>query len=371
MKFSTPKNELHIALQKVSKAAPLRSTLPILSCVLFTANEKKTTLRATDLEITIEIEISVSLEETGSCAIPLKQILDITNELSDDRITIKSDHNNKVTLITKAGSYDLMGKPNEEYPEIPTIKPLNEISFSPLVLKEIINSTLFAVSKDDLKPALTGVLFRFSNDEFISVATDGHRLAKHVRKDILNTNFSGDIIAPRKFLSYLSTQIKNKNIILKISEDYLSANIDNDILITRTIKERFPDYNSVIPIDNNKKLTTDKNLLKGVIKRVSIFSNKSTHQIVFNLSTDNKLITTEDPETSSKAQEFFDGDYLGDELKIGYNGEYLKDVVNHISTDQIEILFNTPISATIFNIENSDNDLVKDLILLMPIRLND
>ena len=169
----------------------------------------------------------------------------------------------------------------------------------------------------------------------------------------------------------MSTQIKNKNIILKISKDYLSANIDNDILITRTIKERFPDYNSVIPTDNNKKLTTDKNLLKGVIKRVSIFSNKSTHQVVFNLSKDNKIITTEDPETSSKAQEFFDGDYLGDELKIGYNGEYLKDVVNHISTDQIEILFNTPISATIFNIESADNELVKDLILLMPIRLND
>ena len=367
MKFSIPKNELQNALQKVSKAVPIRSTLPVLSCVLFTANEKKTTLRATDLEITIEIEISVSLEEIGSCAIPLKQILDITNELNDDRISIKSDHNNKVTLLTKTGSYDLMGKPNEEYPDIPIVNLLNEINFPPLILKEIINSTLFAVSKDDLKPALTGVLFRFSNDEFISVATDGHRLARHVRKDVPKTNFIGDIIAPRKFLSYLITQIKNKDVTLQISEDYLSANIDNDIITTRTIKERFPDYNSVIPTDNNKTLITDKNLLKGVIKRVSIFSNKSTHQIVFNLSKDNKIITTEDPETSSKAQEFFDGDYTGEELKIGYNGEYLKDVISHISGEEVMIKLNTPISATLFT--GSEEEESKTM-LLMPVRLN-
>ena len=113
MKFSTSKNELQQALQKLSKATPTRSTLPILSCVLITASNDKTTLRTTDLELTIDLEISVSIEEEGSAAVPLKQLYDITNELPETRITIIADIKNKIEIKTNSGSYDLMGKQKE------------------------------------------------------------------------------------------------------------------------------------------------------------------------------------------------------------------------------------------------------------------
>ena len=146
MKISTSKNELQQALQKLSKATPTRSTLPILSCVLITASNNKTTLRTTDLELTIDLEISVSIEEEGSAAVPLKQLYDITNELSETRITIITDIKNKIEIRTNTGSYDLMGKQNEEFPATPKIEEKNKISIEGAIFRNIIDSTLFAVS---------------------------------------------------------------------------------------------------------------------------------------------------------------------------------------------------------------------------------
>ena len=184
MKFSTSKLELQKALQKLSKAAPTRSTLPILNCVLIDVNAHQAILRSTDLEITIQIEIAFSYEEKGSVALPLKTLLEITNELPDIRLTISVDTNYKTTIETEVGKYDLMGKPPEEFPATPNQKYKKTINIKSIVLKEIIDSTLFAVSQDELKPALTGVLFKFLENSFIAVSTDGHRLVKHERNFI-------------------------------------------------------------------------------------------------------------------------------------------------------------------------------------------
>ena len=367
MKFSTSKKELQEALQKLSKATPTRTTLPILSCVLINATNKKTTFRTTDLEITIDLEISVSIEEEGSAAVPLKQLYDITNELPETRITIIVDNKNKIEIRTNSGSYDLMGKQKEEFPDTPKIDETKKINIPGKTFRNIIESTLFAVSKDDLKPSLTGVLFSFNETGITAVATDGHRLVKVVDEKYKKDNFVGDIVVPKKFLSYLSTHLFDENVLLSVGETHMTATINQDTIISRTINEIFPDYESVIPTDNNKTLRVDKEVLLGAIKRVSIFSNKSTHQVAFNLSKDNFIITTEDPESSSRAKEEIIGNYEGEDLTIGYNGEYLKDVIGHISANEVIIKLNTPISATLFTDEEEDTNKT---MLLMPVRLN-
>ena len=369
MKFSTSKTELLIALQKLSKATPTRSTLPILSCVLIKATNEKTLLKATDLELTIELEISVSIEEEGEAAIPLKQLYDITNELQETRVTISVNNKNKVEISTNSGLYDLMGKQKEEFPSTPEIKNTNKIDIEAKTLKNIINSTLFAVSKDDLKPSLTGVLLRFNSNGLTAVSTDGHRLVKYEISDYKNKNFNGDVVVPKKFFSYLLNSLSDEKTILSIGDNYLTAEINQDKIITRTIGENFPDYESVIPKDNNKHLKIDKKVLFGAIKRVSIFSNKSTHQIAFDIKKDSVFITTEDPESSSRAKEEVIAEYDGEEIKIGYNGEYLKDIINHFNEETVLIKLNTPISATIFVSNNKDKKDEKTM-LLMPVRLN-
>tara|TARA_B100000287_G_scaffold115948_1_gene107932 strand:- start:204 stop:1313 length:1110 start_codon:yes stop_codon:yes gene_type:complete len=368
MKFSTSKNELQVALQKLSKATPLRSTLPVLSCILIDAKNEKTILTATDLELTIKIELSVSIEEEGGVAVPLKQLYDITNEIPNGtRITIFANKQNKIEIKTGSGTYDLMGKQLEEFPSTPKIDDSKKINIPGSILKKTISSTLFAVSKDDLKPSLTGVLFRFNSEGMTAVATDGHRLVKIVNNDFKTDTFVGDIVVPKKFLSYLLAHIGDGNIIISVGDTHMTARIKEDTIISRTINEVFPDYESVIPTDNNNKITVDKKTLIGAIKRVSIFSNKSTHQIAFNISKDAFFITTEDPESSSKAKEEIIADYQGENIIIGYNGEYLKDVLNHTSGEEIVIKLNTPISATLF-IGSEANE--KKIMLLMPVRIN-
>ena len=370
MKFSTSKLELQKALQKLSKATPTRSTLPILSCVLVDVDSDRTILRTTDLEITIQVEIASSYEEEGSAALPLKTLLEITNELPDIRLTISVDTGYRTTIETEVGKYDLMGKPPEEFPATPNQKHNKRINIKGVVLKEIIESTLFAVSQDELKPALTGVLFKFSDNSLTAVSTDGHRLVKHERKDFLTEKLEEEIIIPKKFLSFLSTQLSDGDIKISIGESFITAQLQKDIIITKVIDEKFPDYNSVIPKDNNKTFLIDKKVLLGAIRRVAIFSNKSTHQVALSLNTNKSFVTTEDPEKSSKAKEHILGEFNGEEIIIGYNSEYLKDIVSHVSGETVEIKLNNPVSAALFE-ENPKRENVKSLMLLMPIRLND
>jgi len=305
MKNSTSKSELQKALQKLSKATPTRSSLPLLSCVLIEAGETGTTLRTTDLEITIITSIESSIEETGSAAIPLQTLLEITSELPDDtRITIDVNENNNVKIVTDIGSYDLMGKPAEEFPVSPEANQGVESGIEANVLNEMISTISFAVSKDDLKPALTGVYFKFEKDILTAVATDGHRLAKYVRNNFDAGKFEGEVIIPRKFLNIITAYINNdEQIQLLLGDNVFTATIGTDTIYTRIIDERFPDYQSVIPTDNEKEIKVDCNNFLSAVKRVSIFSNKTTHQIAIRAESGSAIITTEDPEKASKAQE--------------------------------------------------------------------
>ena len=370
MKFSTSKTELQKALQKLSKATPTRTTLPILGCVYIKANNNKTIFRSTDLELTVEIDVPSSLEKKGATSLPLKTLLEITNELPETRITIEVDNKNRAKIITEMGEYDLMAKPPEEFPQPVEQEKEQAINLDGKELKNIISATSFAVSRDELKPALTGVLFKFTPEGLVAVATDGHRLVKHKKNNIKTERFKGEVIIPRKFLSYMSSYLNEGETTLLIGESHLSAKIKKDTITTRIIGEKFPDYESVIPKDNNKVFKSEKEAFLGAIKRVSIFSNKSTHQVAISLSSSSCVVTTEDPEKSSKAVESVDSTFEGGDLIIGYNAEYLKDIVNHIPGRNMVANFSTPVSAALFSsateLENTEN-----LMLLMPIRLND
>ena len=370
MKFSTSKTELQKALQKLSKATPTRTTLPILGCVLIDAQEEKTTLKTTDLEMTIQVTIPSSLEEPGVAAVPLKTLSEITNELPDIRLTISVNQKNNVAIKTELGEYDIMARAAEEFPATPEQKEVAQIETKGDVLKAVIDATSFAVSRDELKPALTGVLMQIGKDGITAVSTDGHRLVKYSRGDFKTDGFSGEIIVPKKFLLYLSSQISNQKVIFSICESHLLAQFDNDLILTRVINEKFPDYQSVIPKDNNKTLEVEKDVLLGAIRRVSIFSNKSTHQVALSLESSSIKIRTEDPEKSSKAEETISAKYEGDPIVIGYNAEYLKDIVSHVRSDAVEVKLSSPVGAALFNPKIKE-DHVSSTMLLMPIRLND
>ena len=370
MKISTSKTELQSALQKLSKAVPNRSTLPILSFVLFQVDDENTIIRSTDLEITIVTKLPATIKETGSAAIPLQPLLEITNEINDDRITLSVNQQNKIELKTDNGVYDLMGKAPEEFPALPQTDGKKNLGINLETMKSVIERTSFAVSRDEMKPALTGVFLRVNENKLTAVATDGHRLVQYIVKDYKSGEFTGDIIIPRKFLGLFNTFTADAVEILA-SDNHLIASFGDDTVYTRVIDERFPDYESVIPTDNDKVLAVNRNDLLGAVRRVSIFSNKATHQIALHLDEKKVHMTTEDPEKASRGKEDLSGaQYNGESLLIGYNASYLRDIITHVQDENIIVKLKTPISATLFYPEKSDDNI--DLtMLLMPIRLND
>ena len=371
MKISINKNELQSALQKLFKAIPNRSTLPILSCVLFQSRKNEIVLRSTDLEITIIINVPASIEREGSSAIPIQKLIDITSELPEGRITIEVNDQYKVKLITELGVYNLMGKSVEEFPAVPETDEKKPLAIKAEILNEIIKSTSFVISQDDLKPALTGLYLKIEKKKLTTVATDGHRLVRYVVSDYVTKEFTGEVIIPRKFLNLLSALlVNNDKTQLWVSANHATATSNGVKILTRIIDERYPDYESVIPKDNEKILVVNKERFLGAVRRTSIFSNKMTHQISITLDKDKILIKTEDPETASMGQEEMSGEFSGEPLTIGYNANYLKDILSHINDENIVIKLNTPISSTLFNGETTEKNR-EITMLLMPIRLND
>jgi DNA polymerase-3 subunit beta len=194
---------------------------------------------------------------------------------------------------------------------------------------------------------------------------------RYTRKDYNADEYSGDVIVPRKFLSLLlNVLVGDSAIQMWMGDNHMTATIGEDTYFTRIIDERFPDFQSVIPQDNDKAFTANQNELLSAVRRVSIFSNKSTHQIALRLNKENFKITTEDPEKSSKAQEKISGEFDGEDFVIGYNARYLKDILSHVDNEKVIIKFKTPISAALFY-PGTQNEKSELTMLLMPIRLNE
>ena len=371
MKFTIDKNILLSNLQLISKATPLRSTIPIISSAIFIVENSKLKIRSTDLEISISSICGVDNSEDGSIAIPVSKLLEITNAMPNEKIKFVVSDIGKVNIESSFGNYTIMGQSSEEFPSEQVLENSQKLILSTKNLKEIIINTLYATSSDDLKPVLQGVLLQIMNNKIISVATDGHRLVKFEKNNINNLDYRGNIVIPSKFLSLINSQnINEKESTILIGDNHIQIEFNNNIISSRIIKDPFPDYESVIPKENKKTLIVDKNIFLDTIKRVSIFSNKASKQISLELTENNIIVATEDPENITTGKETIECNYDGDSMTIGYNALYLKEVLQNQKEDEIKILLNTPLNAALF-VANKQNEETKKLTLLMPIRLND
>ena len=371
MKFSIDKNILLAKLQLLSKAIPSRSTLPIIGSALFTYKNNTLNIRATDLEISLSLNCNIKKGEEGSVAIPLGKLLEITNVLPETNICFTVSDIGKVNIECNYGKYTIMGQQHEEFPSEQIIEKNKEFIVSAKELKDIIKNTTYAASKDDLKPILQGVLFQIEKEGIVSVATDGHRLVKLEKKHIHSLNYTGNIVVPIKFLSLLISQLKEEgDVSMLIGNNHIQVQLEETTINTRIIKDPYPDYEGVIPKDNTKTLIVNRESFAEAIKRVSIFSNKLSRQVALELSENSIIISTEDPENITTGKETLDCDYDGEPMTIGYNAFYLKEVLQHQSSDEIKIMLKSPLNAGLFIPMNQENDDNKTT-LLMPIRLND
>lgn len=367
MKFRTTKEKLFSALNETNKIIPIRTTLPILSCVLIEAKNERVILTATDLEQTVISKIDAEIPLEGTIAVPGGRFIEIISALPSGAIEITVSDNKEIEISSPKGVYKIMGKEPLEYPETPNLEKQQEIKIKGSELLDIINNTLYAVSKDDLKPALCGIYLNINKNNIMSVATDGHRLVKY-NKEIKNNNQEGALIIPGKFFNILKNNIHGTSeMLINLSENHIDVTENNTTTITRIIKESFPDFNSVIPEKQENKAEVQSKELTEAIKRVSIFSNKTTRQIILSFQHNELVISTEDKETKSSAKEHISCDFEGEAKTIAYNAQYLKEVVQHINNNEINIFLGGELTAAVFQ-PKKQKEKTELTSLLMPLR---
>jgi DNA polymerase-3 subunit beta len=289
-------------------------------------------------------------------------------QLPDIPVGFDIDERHNIEFKTDKGKYKLVGEDADEFPEIPSLDGGVTMESPADVMRKAIQKTIFAVSSDDLRPAMMGVYFQLGPDASRFVATDGHRLVRYERSD-MTADSELDFIVPEKALGLVSKSLEDDSCTLTVTDDHARFQSGNTILITRLINEQYPNYESVIPRENDKRLAISKDQMLSTVKRVSIFSSSTTRQIRLQLNADELTIRAEDIDMSSEAKETIACEYADDDMEIGFNAKYLADVLNNLDDDEVSFEFSTPNRAGIVRPSDEEEE-EQILMLVMPVMLN-
>ncbi|MGK7369567.1 MAG: DNA polymerase III subunit beta [Candidatus Halalkalibacterium sp. M3_1C_030] len=368
MRFNVSSSELVKALSAVSGAVPNKATLPILETILFKSEDGQIRLTATDLEISIIEYMDADIEEDGAVAIPARRLIETLRQLPDIPVAFEVDDKFNIKFRTDKGTYKLVGDDPDEFPEVPNLDEGTTLSTTKDIMLKAIDKTLFAVSNDDLRPAMMGVYFDIGPEESKFVATDGHRLVKYIKTD-LTLDEEINFIVPEKALNLVQKALHSDECHMTVTDDHARFKSGNTIVITRLINEQYPNYESVIPRDNDKNLVISKEQMLATVKRVAIFSSSTTRQIRLQMHPDKLTIRAEDIDMSSEAKETIACEYSDEEMEIGFNAKYLADVLGNVDGDEVFFEFSTPNRAGIVKPSEEEED-EQMLMLVMPVMLN-
>jgi len=371
MRFKTNKAKLNSAVSRLQSIVPPKSTIPILSNILFDLEGEKLELKVTDLDVSMTSVIDVETMKKGSITVPAKVFSEIVKELPDYDLDITTTEN-RMEIKCGSGVYKLSGFSAEDFPKLPDIHLGRQIKVDAQAFCSMVRKVLFAVSKDETRPALNGILWHTSEDGLNLVATDGHRLAKVTRTDINISGYKKDLIIPPKVLENVIklTGDDAEEIGLILNDNSIVFVLDDAIITSRLLEGPYPNYEQVVPKDNDKTLLIEKDILQSAVRRVSILSNSLTHQVKFALKTDNLELSATNFDFGGEAKESMKAAYTNEEMDIGYNANYVLDVVKQISDDEVKFELNNPTTAAIIKPNNpSENEKV--LFLVKPLRLMD
>ncbi|UKJ08699.1 DNA polymerase III subunit beta [Solitalea lacus] len=371
MKFIVSTSTLLKQLQAISGALSSNTVLPILENFLFEINDGTLTVSATDLQTSMTTSLPVEAKENGKIAIPSRILLDTLKTLPEQPVTFTIDNNSFAVEINAGdGKYKLAGENGDDFPKIPVVENANTISITASVLAEAISKTLFAVSNDELRPAMTGVYCQLTPSNITFVATDAHKLVRYRRSDT-QAESASSFILPKKALNLLKSSLPAEDVAVQIDYNNSSAffRFNSISLICRLIDERYPDYEAVIPQNNPNKLTIERAQFLSSLKRVVIYANKTTHQVRLKISGSELNISSEDLDFSNEAYERLTCQYNGEDLEIGFNARFLIEMLNNLDCQEVILEMSTPNRAGIlFPTNQEENEDV--LMLVMPVMLN-
>lgn len=368
MEFKVNSKVLEKLLSRIIPAVPARTPMPILENFLFDINDGLLTVSATDLEIALRSYLNIAAEENIKMVIPARLLYDIVRSLKETQIHFQVESNSKLKLTTENGVYNISYSSPEDFPEIPSVVKTKEISIGGNDLKKAIDQTSFAMSKEDMRPAMTGTLLELSSEGLRFVTTDGHRLVKYINKTLRNDT-SEQYIIPERAISVLSKLLGEEDVKIFLSKTHITFSFGDLEFISRLIGEKYPAYNSVIPLENENLLKVKTEDLLSTIKRMMLFSSSNSKQVKFSISKNKLEVSAEDIDHGSNAKENIICEYKGEPMDIGFNTNYVSDILMHVNDNEMIFKLHSPTKACIIEpVEEKENEEL--LLLLMPVRLN-
>ncbi|RZW38104.1 MAG: DNA polymerase III subunit beta, partial [Flavobacteriaceae bacterium] len=324
-----------------------------------------------DLETTMSSTIEVDSEFEGSVALPARLLLDTLKTFPEQPLTFVVEDNNTVEISSNHGKYALAYADGAEFPNTVEVEDPNKTVVMGDILASAISKTIFAAGNDDLRPVMSGVFFQFSQDNLTFVATDAHKLVKYTRSDV-KASESADFIMPKKPLNLLKGILAGSedDVLIEYNESNAKFSFHNTQLVCRLIDGKYPNYEAVIPKENPNKLVIDRTQFLNSVRRVSIFSNKTTHQIRLKVAGAELNISAEDVDYSNKAEERLNCDYQGDDMQIGFNSRFLTEMINNLNSDNVQLEMSLPNRAGILTPIDGLDEGEQITMLVMPVMLN-
>jgi DNA polymerase-3 subunit beta len=370
MRFTISREKLQEGLTAVAATVPAKTTLPVLANILIETTDKGIRLSGTDLDIAVSTEVSADIDAQGAITIPAKKLAEIARELSPSPVKIAAAGEQRVTLDCGRSHFKILGLPKDEFPSFPAVKFKDSWRVRAGDLRKLIDHTAFAVSTEESRPILNGVLWELRAELMRMVATNGHRLAKMEVPIAAAGAPSNDLIVPPKALEQIRRLFpEDEELEIARGDNHLGFRSPFTSVFTRLIEGPYPNYQQVIPKDNDKVAIADKVGLTSALKRMSVIASDQTHRIRLSFNQALLKFSVQTPDLGEATDEL-PVRYTGDPLDIGFNANYLLEILRYIPTDEVKITMKAPERAATLEPEGW-SDAASYLTLVMPLRLVD
>ncbi len=375
MKFVVSSTDLLRKLQSISKVVNPKNTLPILDNFLFELQEDKLIITASDLETTLVTSLELdNVDGGGKFALEAKRLIDILKEFSDQPLSIDvNEETMDVDILSQNGKFSVVAIEGEDFPEPAEIEEENSTAFkiSGKTLHRGIIKTIFATADDELRPVMNGIFMELKEDSLTFVSSDSHKLVRYRREDV-KPGKEASFILPKKPAEILkSTLVKDdEDVTIEFDDKNAIFEFANFKIVCRLIDGEYPNYSSVIPINNENKMVVDRVEFFNTIKRVAIFANEASRLIKFKITPSQVTVSAQDIDFSISAYERITCQYEGDEMTIGFKASFFQDVLNNISAPDIVVEMSDPSKATLVLPIEKESEYEDELMLIMPMMLD-
>ena len=375
MKFVVSSTELLGHLQAISRVISSKNTLPILDNFLFDLKGNDLEITASDLESTLITKLRLeNTDGDGSVAIPARILLDTLKEFPEQPLTFDINTSTlSVVINSENGRFNVVGQHGVDFPVLPVIRSEKKVSFliGATVLLSGINRTLFATADDELRPVMGGIFVEAGTDGLTFVASDAHKLVRYKRSDA-KADENASFILPKKPASLLKNILPREEGSVQVEFDDKNAffTLSDYKVVCRLVEGNYPNYNSVIPKNNPRKVSVDRVEFYNSLKRVSVFSNQASNLVKLQFTGNQMMISAQDIDFSISAYERVKCRYEGEEMEIGFKSVFLLEILANLSSQDVHIELADPTRAGLFLPADNDNSNEDLLMLLMPMMIN-